>query len=209
MSHDWKKEQEFEADWWVCYNTLGEEIKQLVYAEKMGLRWFHDGKSPYNIDVEGKSIMDIGGGPVSMLLKCHNLKLGEVVDPCDYPEWIYARYEEAKINYTICKGEDILDVMEEEQWEDKVWDEVWIYNCLQHVDDLKKVVDNAKSLSKIIRIFEWIENGVSPGHPWDLTEELLNDLLGGVGKVEYVNQNGCVGKCYYGIFKGDHYAASK
>lgn len=199
----WENEQHFESDWWGnCINTFWEETKQMVYAKKMGLKSSMVlGKYPV-YDLKGKSILDIGGGPVSMLLKCVNLTKGEsaVIDPCDYPKWIDERYNEAGIIYKRMKGEDIA-VTEPVD----IFDEVWIYNVLQHVDDPKKIIENAKATSKIIRIFEWIDNGVSPGHPHDLKESLLNEWLGGEGKVEQLNEMGCHGKSYYGIFKGNHY----
>jgi hypothetical protein len=62
-----------------------------------------------------------------------------------------------------------------------------------------------RSYSKIIRIFEWIDEPISIGHPQLLTEEKLNKWLGGVGKVERLDESGCHGMAYYGVFLGDHY----
>jgi hypothetical protein len=85
------------------------------------------------------------------------------------------------------------------------FDEVWIYNCLQHTIDPEKILANARASAKIIRIFEWIDEPISIGHPQLLTQEKLDKWLGGVGKVEDINQQGCHGRCYYGVFKGNHY----
>lgn len=195
-THDHSADQGFEKDWWgSCANTLGEEIKQLVYAQKMGLKWYHNSKSPHNIDVKHQDILDIGGGPVSMLLKCENLAGALVADPCDYPEWVYDRYGAVGIGHTKQKGEDLVPGSFPR------FDEVWIYNCLQHVDDPEKIIKNARAMGKLIRIFEWIDNGVSPGHPHNLTAENLNKWLGGEGKVEVLDQPTLRGKAYYGIFK--------
>ena len=126
MSH--KEDQEFERKWWgTCQNTYGEETKQLVYARLMGLVTSHDGNSPYSIDVQEKSILDIGGGPSSLLLKCRNLGYGMVVDPCVYPAWVHQRYAEANIAFLQMAGEEFVA---EDQF-----DEVWIYNVLQHVEN--------------------------------------------------------------------------
>lgn len=196
----WKDEQHFEADWWgSCLNTYGEETKQLSYFKRMGLKAeSRDGKYPV-IDLTGKTIIDIGGGPVSLLLKCVNFEHGMVIDPCMYPEWIKARYKIAKIDYLRAMAEETF-------WVPKFRvDEVWIYNVLQHVESPKKIIENAKEAGMIIRIFEWIEMPPSPGHPHTLTSKKLNTWLEGEGKVEDINENGCHGKCYYGIFKGNHY----
>jgi len=196
MAQTWQEAQQFESHWHGnCINSFWEETKQQVYASKMGLESeFVDGKFPvYNLN--DKSILDIGGGAYSLLLKCINLSdKSIVIDPCDYPEWIFERYLEAGINLIKVKGEEftVKPIIK--------YDECWIYNCLQHVEDPKKIIDNARQSARIIRIFEWIDNGVSDGHPQDLKENLLNEWLHGVGKVEVLNESGCNGKCYYGIF---------
>lgn len=193
---NWQQAQEWEKNWWqMAINTYGEETKQLLYAEKMGLKTFHDGKSPFNFDMEGKKVLDIGGGPVSLLLKCINVR-GKVIDPCDYPQWIYDRYKLAGIEFEKKKGEDI---------EEKDFDECWIYNVLQHVENPEKVIKNALGAGKIVRIFEWIDTPANEGHPHCLTEEKLNEWLGGTGKVEELNLPTLKGRCYYGIFKGDNF----
>lgn len=189
---NWESEQVYEKDWWsLCTNTYMEEEKQLIYAKKMGLKMYYDGKTPYNFDVKGK-ILDIGGGPISMLLKCSHAK-GKVVDPCEYPQWVIERYKCAGIEYNRIKGEDINELG---------YAESWIYNCLQHTEDPAKICANALKASKLVRVFEWVDNGVSPGHPQNLHEAELNQWLGGIGKVEMLNTPVCKGKCYFGIFMG-------
>lgn len=191
----WLEDNEWEGRWWNnCVNTLREEFLQFSYAKRMGLETFYDGRSPYNIDMKGKSVLDIGGGPISLLLKCQNVR-GYVADPCYFPFWVGERYRAAGINYTVVKGEDVKTRHRE-------FDEVWIYNVLQHTVSPTEVLINAMHSGKIIRIFEWIDAGISPGHPHELKEELLNEWLGGKGTVEMINEHGAVGKCYYGVFNG-------
>jgi len=193
----WIDETKWERTWWGnCVNSYMEEEKQLLYAKKMGLKMYHDGKTPYNFDAKGR-ILDIGGGPISLLLKCPHAH-GTVIGPCDYPTWIAERYKCAGIDYVIHKGED-LPILSSVQ---PGFDEVWIYNVLQHVDNPKTICDNALCYGKLIRIFEWIDNGVSPGHPHNLKAEKLDEWLRGTGKVEMLNTPVCKGKCYYGIFMG-------
>jgi len=194
----WNEDQEWEKEWHGnCVNSLNEELKQLVYARKMGLKLSGNGKSSYVFNAEGKNILDIGGGAYSLLLKCDNLGRAMVADPCDYPEWTRLRYQSANISFISCLGEDVLK-------EDLgIFDEVWIYNVLQHVKDPQRVIKNALASGKIIRIFEWIENGISKGHSHNLTKRELNLWLNGIGKVEYLNETGCVGLSYYGIFVGN------
>jgi 2-polyprenyl-3-methyl-5-hydroxy-6-metoxy-1,4-benzoquinol methylase len=189
----WQGDNKWESNWWGnCVNTYWEETKQRVYAKKMGLNAFiADGKYPV-YDLKGIKVLDIGGGPVSILLKCQN-RYAVVSDPCPYPKWVSERYLTASINYRIEKGEEI-------EIPATPFDEVWIYNVLQHTDDPGQIIQNARKAGKLIRIFEWIDTPVSEGHPHSLTEAKLNEWLHGEGKVEEINESGCVGKCYYGVF---------
>jgi len=192
---DWHEDNEWEKNWWEnCQNTYGEETKQLEYASRMRLDLRYDSKGPY-IDLQGKNVLDMGGGPVSLLLKCRNLGICTVADPCEYPQWVEQRYITSGINYFKIKGEDFTSKV--------IFDEVWCYNVLQHVEDPKRIVDNMRKSAKIIRVFDWLEiSGI--GHPQHLLEEKMNEWYGGQGRVEIGNG----GKMYSGIFKGDHYEKS-
>ncbi len=195
----WSKAQDWETHWWgSCVNTYGEEEKQLTYANRMGLPFFHNRKSPYNIDVKGKSIVDLGGGPTSLLLKCVNLSHGVVVDPLPVPSWVIDRYEANGIEYMEEKAEDTPSILESTN----EFDEAWIYNCLQHTEDPGLIVSSVKSAVRIIRIFEWLDTSVNIGHPHAFTSEVLDKMLGGEGKVEELRTPTLTGKCYYGIFAG-------
>jgi len=194
----WETHSEWEGQWWgSCINTYGEEEKQLLYFNRMGFKTFHDTKSPYNFDFGGVSVIDIGGGPISCLLKGANFT-GTVVDPCSYPQWVSDRYALAGITYLKQKGEDI-DTSQK-------CDMVLIYNCLQHTEDPEKIINNALAISKEVRIFEWINTAITKGHPHSFTKETLDKWLMGIGKTESLSgQSNCWGECYYGVFKGANY----
>lgn len=184
----WGAANEWESSWWGdCCNTFQEELKQTVYARLMKIDY----------DLRGSSVLDIGGGPISLLLKCRNRGNCYVVDPLKVPEWVKQRYRENNIIFASRKGEEL-------QNHPKV-DETWIYNVLQHTENPELVIQNARKCSKIIRIFEWIEEPISDGHIHTLHEEELNKWLGGYGKTYQLNENGCHGLAYAGIFKGDLY----
>jgi len=198
-SEQWKLESEWEKDWHGgCFNSYGEEEKQLLYFNRMGFKAFHNGKSPYNFDLGGESVVDIGGGPYSILLKCVNYSNATIFEPCDYPQWVADRYALAGIEYLKQKGEDI-DTSQS-------YDLVLIYNCLQHTEDPHKIINNALAISKEVRIFEWINTAITKGHPHAFTKDQLDEWLGGNGKTEILKgQANCWGECYFGIFKGNHY----
>lgn len=166
MSEVWERANEWETQWWGdCSNTADEEAKQIFYAEKMQIpRWVANTVGIV-FDAQGKSILDIGGGPVSLLLKTVNRGRSVVVDPGSYPEWTMERYKAARIEYIRQKAEEI-DL-------DFVFDEVWIYNCLQHVVSPEEVIQQAKRLGKTIRVFEWIDAETNIGHPHSLSQDFL------------------------------------
>ena len=185
MSEDYK----FEEDYWGnCCNTFDEDQKHYVYARLMGLHREH-----YSFDVFGKSILDIGGGPTSMLLKCNNLKKGKVVDSIQYPNWTMLRYLAKNIEVQVAPGEEVDEIPSS-------WDEVWIYNCMQHAIDPGKIIANALVSAPVLRVFEWIDIPAHDGHPHELTEANLNHWIGARGMVTNLAESGCYGKAYYGVF---------
>lgn len=176
----------FEKNYWGdCTNTFDEDQKHYVYARYMGLSRVH-----YSFDVSNKRILDIGGGPTSILLKTINLKEGKVCDPLEYPDWIYQRYKVKNIKYSIQRGEDVNE---------KDWDEVWIYNCLQHTDDVEAIIRNALNAGRLLRLFEWVDIPPHEGHPQMITKDLLDSLLGKSGDVVHLSESGCYGKAYYNV----------
>lgn len=177
--------------WGNCSNTFGEELKQLVYLDRMGFHPSPTWRSPVSFDGGGKSYLDIGGGPCSVLLKFENAPRRAVVDPGDYPSWVATRYAQCSIIYVRSRGEEIGDLTY------PTFDVALIYNCLQHVEDPERIVRNAKTVAKGLKIFEWIDIPPHEGHPWMLTEALLNEWTGRKGTVEEMNESGCVGRAWY------------
>jgi 2-polyprenyl-3-methyl-5-hydroxy-6-metoxy-1,4-benzoquinol methylase len=194
----WEQANQWERQWHGdCANSYNEETKQYIYARLMGLdKYAVNYYGQRGWDFGDQSVLDIGCGPYSILLKSKaTLKVG--VDPCPYPEWVKMRYKECGVEFYNIKGEEINCFNN--------FDECLIYNCLQHTEDPQKILQKAWENSKVIRIFEWINEPVSDGHIHVLTEEKLNAWLSGEGKVIDLNQDPCVGRAYYGIFPGLHY----
>jgi hypothetical protein len=195
--HTWQHDhQEFERDWWGdCVNTYAEENKQISWAKYMGLEVTDMGnpdRFPL-IDLHGRSVIDIGGGPVSLLLKTVNGGSLAVMDPCSYPAWVYGRYEAHDILY--------IQSMAENMFVDQIkpqWDEAWIYNVLQHVLDPGAVMDTAFRVAKTVRVFEGLELGVSPGHPHNLMQDDMDKWCRGQGNM-YVYHDGNFSQKMYSI----------
>lgn len=185
---EWELAQQFEAGFWGdCANSYGEETKQLVYARYMGLNFVNSGGPGPVYDLDGGSILDLGGGPASLLLKCVNGGLLVVVDPCEYPDWVHERYEAHGIELVTEPAEDFDDP--------EGFDEVWIYNVLQHVFDPEEVLSIAIRHSECLRVFEWLDMPISPGHPHTLT---MDDFPPGL-ETGYVNEGGAVGTACFGV----------
>jgi SAM-dependent methyltransferase len=193
----WVEAQKFEKDWWGdCSNTTWEDVKQMNLAPYLGLKIVPNAYTNYRIPLNGEKVLDIGGGPSSLLLKCENYD-GVVVDPCEYPEWVAFRYFNVGIGYVQMKAEDYPYECD--------FDEVWIYNCLQHTDNPEKIVKDALKHCKVLRIFEWINTGIVPGHPHSFTKEQLEEWLGGKGKVTKLSGGGLYGSAFHGVFLGKDY----
>jgi hypothetical protein len=183
---------EFEKQYWgTCVNTFEEDQKHYVYAKCMGLI-----RDRFSFNVFDKRIIDIGGGPSSMLLKCYNLKEGLVVDPIDYPQWTKDRYKCHNISVVVDGGENIVGAG---------WDEAWIYNCLQHTEDPQKIISNALRSAKLVRLFEWINIPAHEGHPHELTENFFRECFKSArtlrSEVNTFAEQGCYGTAFYGCFE--------
>lgn len=186
---------EHEATWWgACTNTFHEEQKQLVYARHMGIAFDWNAGHPPTFNLDGKSVLDLGGGPVSLLLKTHGGTRLDVVDPAPYPAWVKARYRAAGIYLNREEAETF-------RRSGRRYDEAWIYNVLQHVRDPQAVIETALAMSDRLRIFEWIDVPTDGLHAHRLSEEALAEWIGTKGSTARVNESGAVGRAFFGIFE--------
>lgn len=186
----------FDSEWFGdCVNTFHEEQKQLVYAPRMGLQPQWGGAHPPTFDLGGRSVVDVGGGPTSLLLKSVNFGRVAVVDPAEWPQWVIDRYTAHGIEYWRMEAES-------DSFTGYTFDEAWIYNCLQHTRDPALVIEHSREIADIVRIFEWIDILPYDGHPHMLTEDLLNEWLEASGFVVSLADNGAHGRAYYGVFQG-------
>lgn len=183
-TEQWQTCRNWELKWWESLdhfsNSLNEEMKHQTMAAHMGIPF----DNMHRIDLNGATVLDMVGGPVSILLKTHNTRRRIVVDPLvdEWPQWIRDRYEYAGIETVASRGED-FDQRE-------VADLVLIYNCLQHVSDPVEVLRHAVASlvpGGTLRIFEWVNTGVSDGHIHNLTKDFLTATLTGLG-LETVDQ---------------------
>jgi SAM-dependent methyltransferase len=158
----WEKATEFESDWWGLEpnERWNEEVaKQHTYAKLMEL--------PDDLDL-GKptKVLDIGCGPTSMLLRADRHGAKAVgVDPLPVSKNTLQRYKAANVQFINKKAEEGIP--------NKKFDEVWLYNVLQHTEDPSKILEQAAKVGSLIRIFEWVNTPPHVGHPHTLTEALF------------------------------------
>ena len=159
----WDRAQQFERDWWGTEPRphWDEEVaKQETYARFMGL--------PSDLNMGTRTILDVGCGPVSMLLRAtHGGGLG--VDPLSMSEETKAKYAAANVALHHGKAEDFEPADH--------FDEGWMYNCLQHVDEPDKVMAMLLRSVDSVRIFEWVDMPVYEGHPHTLKVEQFERWL--------------------------------
>lgn len=182
----------FESTWWGnCVNTLGEELKQTTYASYMGLQLVNYGGPGPLIELDGHSVLDIGGGPCSLLLKATQ-GAHRVLDPLPVPQWVIARYAAHGIAYDRREAESALPALDY-----GVYDEAWLYNVLQHTNDPELIVREASRIAPLVRLFEWVDIPAHDGHPQELHAADLDRWLGGQGlTVELDDATGCRGRAY-------------
>lgn len=161
----WIEAQQFERNWWGLnwQPNWDEELKkQETYFRLIGF--------PTDKDFGSKTILDVGCGPVSVLQRSkHGASRG--VDPLAVSDETRKRYADAGVEFLNVKAEDMPD--------DTEFDEVWLYNVLQHTDDPHAILRKVVKMGRVVRIFEWIDLGVCPGHPQNLTEQMFLTHFGG------------------------------
>lgn len=184
---DWDKAQRDELTYWMLPQAMTIEAnKQFIYFHYMDLP---------SHDLDGKSILDLGGGMQSYLLNCRNFT-GVVVDPIlrHCPRWVLDRYLESNIT--------TVELPIEEYQTSTQFDEVWIYNVLQHVLDPEECVAKARMYGKLVRVFEPVNRPADSKHPHVLTKEWLDAMFDADGTVKMIDDNPFYkGESYYGCFK--------
>lgn len=168
-----------------------EAAKRKHYAHGMGIDWN---------DLDGKRIIDIGSGPESLLLGVTDLKAATALDPLRFADNDEALYEQLGIARLIQPAEELQPPAE-------LYDEAWIYNCLQHVQSPERVLVQAARAAKRIRIWEWCNIPTDQLHLHVLTAERIRATMQAVGWVAEAEAQGRWNETTPGGMNGDYYAA--
>jgi len=151
------------------------------------------------LSAKGKRVADLGAGPQSLMLSfAEHLAAGSVaVDPLTFLPEDEAVYAAASIERHIGPAEGFVPAA------GVLYDEVWIYNCLQHVQDPAAVCAVAASITRgAVRIFEYVDVPQDELHLHTLTADDLRAAFAGMncyshcsGKI--VIGNGGAGVSFY------------
>lgn len=136
----------------------------------------HDYKSKI-FDLKNKVIVDMCGGPSSLLLRCKNFKRAMIIDPGDFPDFIVNRYKENNIEILKIPAEE-FDYKILEEYKENHHIETWFYNALAHCFQPYIILKNAMENSNIIRMIEGCNMGINIQHPQNLTQEEFEEILG-------------------------------
>jgi len=153
----WEEAQQWERAWWLsnpnCYRV--EIEKGDIVAGWLGIK-----------AMPTTTVVDIGCGPFSLLQR---VITGPscAVDPIDYGP-LELGYQTAGIERVFCRGEELTAYLN-----GRTFDEAWIYNCLQHVEDPTAILQQAIHLARRVRVFEWVNIPPYQGHLQLLTPQLL------------------------------------
>lgn len=184
----WARAQRFELGFWLSSpDVLVSEVeKQNVYLDllkvpRVDLTASYE-RMPRPTDVfdfGDKRVLDVGCGPVSVLLRSRT-KSAVALDPLDFGEKLEAAYRERGVARAIMPGEELVTTVP--------FDEVILYNCLQHAEDPRTVLANVKAAVAVggrVRLFEWLNIPTDVGHLHVLTEELFAFAFDGWTRVEW------------------------
>ena len=144
-----------------------------------------------------KTVLDVGCGPLSLLLRVPVQK-GSALDPLVFDD-MESEYAERGIQRIIKPAEDLTP-------EDGQWDEAWVYNCLQHVQNPRKILKNTMRVAQTVRVFEWVNIPPYQGHLHELKPDTLRApfLQGGWHKIMETTGNlahsGLYGEYFMGIY---------
>ena len=81
---------------------------------------------PTDFNMESRRILDVGSGPFSLLLRTKPWGGHVALDPLTFIEEAEHVYREHGIDRWFMAAEDLANI------DNPPFDEVWIYNCLQH-----------------------------------------------------------------------------
>jgi len=147
-----------------------------------------------DVNQKGKSIAEVGCGPYPSVLYC-SYSLAVLYEPLGYDALRVAAVDKEGVVWFQQAFEDVIRPPHT--------DELWLFNCLQHVRDPEKVVEKAKETSRVIRFFEPIDFGTSEPHPHTFSIDDFTRWFGQANRYKGGSAEGFhTADCAYGSWYG-------
>lgn len=165
----WQNAQLLERQYHITATALcrrEEQHKRSLYAALLGIN---------AASVKDKLVLDVAAGPSGLLLSFADLiKEGSVaLDPLTFGDEDEERYVAAGVTRVYEKIEKYPGNAQ--------FDEVWVYNGLQHVECISASLENIRQHARrAVRIFEYLHVPVDQLHLHELTVDRIRSGLKGL-----------------------------
>lgn len=173
---NWQIANIHESEHWKKFTAEADTIAvaQPQYMDSLFINSDYFDSRDLSLNFRGLKVLDVGGGPSSILLRSNKnhselhdgFSEGVVIDPVKISEHQKLRYEYFGVRFIQDMAENIT-----KYYSENYFDECFIYNCLQHVEDPIRILDGITKVSKKIRIAEPIHIPTDKCHLHTFTEE--------------------------------------
>jgi hypothetical protein len=190
ISHErWMQAQIAERKFHSNHNQTDQKMFEM-YSESYSQYFDHVG---IDANLHGKRIIEIGCADVSALTCCTGFGQSVIIEPMPS-------------SYLVKSVEDLDITLYQEPAEtlklDGEYDEVWLFNVLQHVINPDQIIQNCKKWAHTIRYFEPINTAICEVHPHAFT---LGDFESWFGNAKYYDYNPTARNfhthcCAYGVW---------
>lgn len=141
-----------------------------------------------------RNVLEVGCADIP-LLHYHLQSESSVCEPMPSPI-LHKICHIEKISMHYCKFEDLEEPSEQ-------FNEVWIFNVMQHIQDPEKFIEKAKRIGKSILFFEPIDWPIEIYHPFSYT---LDDYKRWFGDCVQFYKGGSIkgfheANCAYGVWR--------
>lgn len=141
-------------------------------------------------------VLEVGCADVPMLyfVKCKN---AHICEPMPSKLLNNICYENDFTQHS-CKFEDMPEPAE-------LFNEIWLFNVMQHVQDPEKFIEKAKRIGRTIRFFEPIDWPIEIYHPFSYTIDDYKRWFGGCvqfykgGSIKGFHESNCA----YGVWRAN------
>lgn len=173
---NWEIANFHESEHWEKFTAEADTIAvaQPQYMDSLFIKNDYFDSRDLSLNFRGLKVLDVGGGPSSILLRSNKnhselhdgFSEGVVIDPVKISEHQKLRYEYFGVRFIQDMAENIT-----KYYSENYFDECFIYNCLQHVEDPIRILDGITKVSKKIRIAEPIHIPTDKCHLHTFTED--------------------------------------